>query len=117
MLFGFPVFVILRRREKVSLWTSIASGALIAAGLFAFVMGLGRLASFEAEQRLREVGGSKAKVPSYELTTRDYINFGELGVSAVLLGSSIGFFFWLIGIWRNPAFMPLRDQHPEDLFT
>lgn len=116
MLFAYPVFRILRRREKVNLWTSVASGAIIGGGLFAFVMAMGQLASPNVYE-VRDGRENQKSVSSRHLTAEEYATFGELGASASLLGGSIGFFFWLIGVWRNPAFMKPSDQHPEDVFT
>jgi len=94
-LFAFPAFVILRRRGQVNFWTSLGSGAAVG-GILALLF----YATFLLGQPVANQSNQIETIPQ-----------------AALFGGSIGFFFWLIGVWRNPAFMKQSDLHPEDIFT
>jgi len=95
-LFAMPVFVTLRRLNRVNLKTSVVTGLLIGTAF-------GLISNFSIDLYWRD----PHRTLHYLVQVMD----------TAFLGGSIGFFFWLIGVWRNPAFMKQSDIRVEDVFT
>ena len=91
-----PLYVVLRRRWEISIRKCLGSGALVAVVVTVCLLLLGFV-------HAAHPAGSAMILRALKVT-----------LASALLGASVGFCFWVVGIWRNPAFAGAPRETPNN---